>query len=170
MNQVREKYMKNKIKSIVVAILAVLVMAGVFMFVNIGGAEISKGIYELVGYEEYPDAYIVVEDDTIQFFNIDLNAIYQQGQLDNYNKMIEKGFQSDFTNEQVKEYSDLNAMFVTNPYTIDYEQSNDNKTGTFTYIYYCIRENSAFGFVLEYNSFDKTIQINSPIQNLLFER
>ncbi len=166
--------MKGKIILIIGVVIAILVVAGILIFVNIGGAEISEGKYKLVGYEKYQDAYILVKDNTIQFFNIDLNDIYQQGQLDNYNKMVEKGFPSDFTDEQVKEYSDLNDMFANNPYTIDYEfykeLYSDDKTVKFEHRYNCFRDNSAFGFLLEYNSLDKTIQIISPIQALLFKR
>lgn len=162
--------MKSKLKFVAIVIVAILVMVGVFVFVNIGGAKISEGKYKIIGVEEYPDAYIQVEGNNIQFYNIDLNAIYQQGQLDNYNNMIEKGFPATYTDEQIKEYSDLNKMFVENSYTIDYETNDDNKSGTFTYIHYCIVDNAAFGFVLEYDSFNKTIQINSPIKNILFEK
>lgn len=42
----------------------------------------DAGTYEVVGFERYPDACLVVENDTVQFFNIDLNEIYREGQAD----------------------------------------------------------------------------------------
>lgn len=162
--------MKTKLKIVVSIVVAIVILIATIMIVSIGGAEIAEGRYEIVGYDVYPDAYIMVEENSIQFYNIDLNAIYQEYQSDNYQKMIEAGIVSNVTEEQLENMSDLNAMFVSNPYIIDYEQQLDNKSGTFTYVYFCLKDGNTFGLVLEYNSFDKTIQINSPVIKLLFER
>ncbi len=162
--------MKGKIKIISILIVSVLLLATMIFVINIGGAQIAEGKYKIVGYKEYPNAYIEVKGNYIKFYNIDLNAIYQDGQVDNYVNMIEAGYESDLSDEQVKTLSDLNEMYVNNSYMIDYQDVEDNKNGTFSYIYFCLQDDHPFGFVLEYNSFDKTIQINSPIKKLLFER
>ena len=74
----------------------------------------------------------------LYFHNIDLNAIYQEEQMKSYMSMVESGATSSITDEQLKEISDLNSLFVSNPYELDYESIGDeSKSGTFTYIYFC---------------------------------
>lgn len=161
--------MKSKIKIIIGAIIAIALLVVCYGIVKIGGAEITEGKYMICDFDSYPDAYIEVKENMIQFYNIDLNAIYQEYQLSNYKKMVDSGFQSAMSDEQVAKDADLNEMFVNNGYEIDYE-TDDSKQGTFTYVYFCMSSDNLFGLVLEYDSLHKTIQINSPVMNLIFEK
>lgn len=163
--------MKKFIKIGLGVFLAVALLVVVIVIGKVGGAQIAEGTYKIKECKDYPDAYISVEENKVQFHNIDLNAIYQEEQMKSYMSMVESGATSSITDEQLKEISDLNSLFVSNPYELDYESIGDeSKSGTFTYIYFCYNSNSPFGLVLEYNSFDKTIQINSPVLNLIFEK
>lgn len=163
--------MKKGIKICIGIILAVVLLLSVVVITKTGGAEITEGTYKITDYAAYPDAYIVVKENKLQFYNIDLNAIYQEAQLEDYKEMQEHGLEFHITEQQLGKISDLNELFVSNPYELDYESSTkDNKTGTFTYVYFCYNGDYPFGLVLEYNSLHKTVKINSPEQTLIFEK
>lgn len=163
--------MKKFLKIGICIICAVLLLLLVIMIAKVGGAEIADGIYRVADCEAYPDAYIEVKGNTLQFYNIDLNEIYQEAQMVTYEKMKESGVEFNMTEEQLIQISDLNLLLVSNAYEIDYDSlEEDNKTGTFQYVYFCYGEGNLFGLVLEYDSLHKTIQINSSVLQLEFER
>ena len=139
---------------------AVLLFAAVAKFTYIGDGKITKGTYQIKGFDRYPDACIEVGEDSIQFFNIDLNEIYQEGQLKQYYEVIARKPDLALSEEEVKKASDLNALLVQRPYYVDFqsEVDSDIKSGTFTYEYNFYQKNF-FGFGIEYNSLHKTIHI-----------
>ncbi|MBQ3513524.1 MAG: hypothetical protein IJA32_06975 [Lachnospiraceae bacterium] len=159
--------MKKGIKIGIGIILAVALLVAVGFVTKVGGAEITEGTYKIKDCPEYPDAYLVVEDGKLQFFNIDFNAIYQEAQLELYKTMEERGAVVPLTKEQLEQVSDLNQMYVVNEYELLEEGS---KTGTFTYVYWCYQSGYAFGLVFEYDSLHKTVQINNPVKTLVFEK
>jgi hypothetical protein len=163
------KSKKSIILIIFIAVCAVALLAVAIIFLKAGGSEISEGTYYVADCSDYPDAYIVVDENLVQFYNIDLNEIYLSAQMETYEKMVESGVEFNFT-DGVEEAANLNGMFVTKPYLINYDEADDNKTGTFTYAYFCMGEENAFGLVLEYDAFHKTIKINSPVRELVFEK
>ena len=63
---------------------------------------------------------------------------------------------------------DLNRKFVSNPYTIEYDE--DQKAGTFTYTHFCMSDQGLFGLVLRYDSLHKTIEIKSPVKDIVFKK
>lgn len=161
--------LKRKIKIIIIAVLAVALM-GIAIALQFGsGTKIKEGKYNIVDCDEYPDAYVEVDAEGVQFHNIDLNDIYQKSQMELYNRMKEKGA-VDYEEDYVNEISDLNKHFVDSKWEIDYEKTIIDKTGTFSHVYFCYIDNSAFGFVFEYDSFHHTFQINSPARNLKFKK
>lgn len=163
--------MKKIIKFSIIGIVLIAILLAVIAISRIGGAEIAEGTYKITDYEAYPDAYIVVEENRVQFYNIDLNAIYREYQMDTYLNAKEQGLDIGMSKEELEPLSDLNEMFVENAFELDYEwQADDNKVGTFSYVYFCKGEGNLFGLVLEYNSLHKTLQINSPVQTLVFEK
>lgn len=109
----------------------------------------------------------MVEDGKLQFFNIDFNEIYQEAQLKNYKAMEERGVVVPLEKGQLEQVSDLNQMFVSNEYELLEEGS---KNGTFTYVYWCLNKDYAFGLVFKYDSLHKTVQINNPVKTLVFEK
>lgn len=159
-----------KIKIGIGVICAALFLLAAVMITRVGGAKITEGTYRVINYEVYPDAYITVTKDALQFYNIDLNAIYQAAQMETYEQMKERGVTMGITDEQLEQISDLNRMFVSNSYALDYDALEDNKSGTFQYVYFCYGEQNLFGFVLEYDALHKTLQINSPVLKLTFEK
>lgn len=161
--------MKKKIKVIIVVACAIVLLIGVVLLCRIGGSEITDGVYEITDCSDFPNAYIEVTGNKLQFYEIDLNEIYQAAQIESYDNLNESGA-LDISEEKIAEISDLNNLLVSNPYELDYESITDNKNGTFTYIYYCMSEQNIFGLVLEYDSLHKTIQINSPVRQLVFEK
>lgn len=163
--------MKKRI--ILVGIIGVLLIAVMVFSLKLSqafSAEIPDGIYKISNEQEYKDAYIEVKNDSIRFYNIDLNAIYREGQLDNIYNYIENGMDLNVSDEELTKLSDLNKMYVENAYEIDYEQSEENKVGTFKYTYFCLSDLNIFGFVLEYDSWNRTIKINSSIREIVFEK
>ena len=159
--------MKKGIKIGIGIIFAVALLIVVIFITQVGGTEISEGTYKIKDCPEYPDAYLVVEDGKLQFFNIDFNEIYQEAQLKNYKAMEERGVVVPLEKGQLEQVSDLNQMFVSNEYELLEEGS---KNGTFTYVYWCLNKDYAFGLVFEYDSLHKTVQINNPVKTLVFEK
>lgn len=161
----------NKIlKYCLVAVVAIALLIITVFVTKVGGPEIADGTYKVKDSENYSDAYIYVNNNSIQFFNIDLNSIYREAQMNNYASMVEHGVKFGLTDEQLNEISDLNNLFVSNSYEIDYDKQDDSKAGTFTYVYFCYVNEYPFGLVLEYNALHKTLQINSPVQQMIFEQ
>lgn len=165
--------MKKKVLICVGLVCIVLLILGVILIIGtirgIDYAKIADGTYRVRDCYDYPDAYIVVDGDKLQFHNIDLNAIYQDEQMEIYQEAVESGL-AGMSEERLEKACDLNQMFVTEPYELDYESvDEDNKTGTFTYVYFCLGEQNYFGLVFEYDFFHKTLQVNDPVQTLVFE-
>ena len=106
----------------------------------------------------------------LYFYYGPMNAsktVHSQATAYNY---IENGMDLNVSDEELTKLSDLNKMYVENAYEIDYEQSEENKVGTFKYTYFCLSDLNIFGFVLEYDSWNRTIKINSPIREIVFEK
>lgn len=162
--------MKRIVKKGIVCVCAVILTLAVIMVSNIGGGEIADGIYRIENCAEYPVAYAQVEGNTIQFYNIDLNELYREKQREEFQWWIEQGVGATMTEEQIDAASDLNELFVNNAWEIDYELADENKQGTFTYVYFCIVKDTRFGLVLQYDALNKTIQINDPKKTLLFKK
>lgn len=163
--------MKTVIRLCLTIAGAVLLFAAVAKFTYIGDGKITKGTYRIKDFSRYPDAFIEVGEDSIQFFNIDLNEIYQEGQLKQYNEVIARKPDLALSEEEVKQASDLNAIMVQKPYYVDFqsEVDSDIKSGTFTYEYNFYQK-VFFGFGIEYNSLNKSIHIAHYIQELTFEK
>lgn len=149
-------------------IIGIILLAGCYFFIIIGGPEIDEGKYKICDYDSYPDAYIEVKGNKVKFYNIDLNAIYRDYMLSTYDKMLDNGFESNMSDEEIAIESDLNEMFVNKGYEINYNV--ELKEDTFSYIYYCMGKDRLFGLVLEYNSLHKSIKINNPVVEIRFEK
>lgn len=160
--------MKKKTIIACIGVTAAVLLAGVLLISFLCGEKFTEGKYFVENFEDYPDAYIEVMGNKIQFYNIDLNAIYREEQIRTYKKLVD--YDPDFAipEDELEIASDLNDMFVNNPYEIVY--SPDNQIGTFEYLYHCYRPDLAFGLVLKYDSFHKTFLINNYNQKILFKR
>ena len=155
-------------KKIIISVIIVILLAVTLTANYIGGAEFTEGKYKIQDFAEYPDAYIEVKGNTIQFYNIDLNAIYRDYQVAEYRKALTKGFPVKLDEEGIKKASDFNARFVDEPFELDF---SDSKTGTFTYIHYCLDDESEmFRLIIIYDSLHKTIRINNAEQEILFKK
>lgn len=160
--------MKKTLKAGIVLVVAMALLVGVFLISCRGDGTIADGIYRVTNSEAYPDAYIVVRDNEIQFYNIDLNALYQEYQRWNYAEWEKRGVGAKLTEEQIEEFSDLNELYVSNAWMIDYKLTVTSKEGTFTNAYFCKVSDTPFGLILQYDSLHRTIQINNPEpQNIL---
>lgn len=163
--------MKKLSKTVIGLIVIVILTVTVIFALGAGGSGPADGTYRVTNCENYPDAYIVVDGKgkNMRFYNIDLNAIYREDDLANYNKMVEKGFPVVIEGEELERLSDLNEMFVSHTWTFEDELF---KKGTFTYGVYCMGSENIFGLVLEYDSLHKTIQImdEDASKNYIFKR
>ena len=147
-------------KKIIISVIIVILLAVTLTANYIGGAEFTEGKYKIQDFAEYPDAYIEAKGNTIQFYNIDLNAEYR--------KALTKGFPVKLDEEGIKKASDFNARFVDEPFELDF---SDSKTGTFTYTHYCLDDESEmFRLIIIYDSLHKTIKINNAEQEILFKK
>lgn len=105
---------------------------------------IADGKYMVVDCPEYPDAYIIVKNNSIQIYNIDVNAIYRNEQVESIKKICEdKESGIVLTGEEIEKLSDLNKMFVENAYKVDVEKGT--KEGTYSYVYSCLSKGNYFG-------------------------
>ncbi|MCM1101128.1 MAG: hypothetical protein NC398_07060 [Acetatifactor muris] len=163
--------MKKLSKTVIGLIVIVILTVTVIVVIGTGGSGLADGTYRVTNCESYPDAYIVVDGkgSNIRFYNIDLNEIYREDDLANYNKMLEKGFPVVIEGEELEKLSDLNEMFVSHAWTLEDELF---KKGTFTYGVYCMGPENIFGLVLEYDSLHKTIQImdEDSSKNYIFKK
>jgi len=154
-------------KKIIISVIIVILLAVTLTANYIGGAEFTEGKYKIQDFAEYPDAYIEVKGNTIQFHDIDLNAIYREHQMSVYKDASAKGFLEVLDEEALKTASDFNARFVDAPFELDF---SDTKEGTFTYIHHCRDESQIFGLVIIYDALHKTIKINNAEQEIVFKK
>lgn len=163
---------KNLIKVFSFIAIAVIILVATIIFSKVEDGKISTGIYKVTGYDEYPEAYIEVKDSSIQFHNIDLNAIYQEEQINMYQNYVERYPEYTLGEKEVEQYSDLNHVMAEQAYEIDYERFEDAKSGSFEYTYFVYpgNNNIHFGLVILYDAFHKTIHINNEIQEITFEK
>lgn len=162
--------MKKKVKLIVIIIIAFLLLAVVYRFIYVGDEKIDTGTYEVIEFDKFPKAYAVVDEDAIQFYNIDLNSIYQTEQIKQYEEVCKVNPDLSYSEEEVKAYSDLNNLMVKNAYNLQYDKQSGIKTGTFKYTYFLYPGSSMFGLVIEYDSFHKTLHINNESQEITFKK
>lgn len=153
--------MKRNVKIGICIFSAIVFLVMILVISNMSRMQIAEGTYRVTNCDEYPDAYIVVNENNIQFYNIDLNMLYREEQIKDFQGWIEHGVGGELTEEQIEMASDLNEMFVSNSWEIDYDLESNNKQGTFSYVYFCIVKDTRFGLVLQYDSMHKTIQLNN---------
>lgn len=154
--------MNRTLKIGIILVVAVVFLVGAFLISRRGDGQIADGTYKVTNSEAYPDAKITVCDNEIQFYNIDLNALYQEYQRKNYEEWEKRGVGARLTEEQIEQYSNLNEMYVLSAWTIDYSTTVTSKEGTFTNVYFCKVRDTPFGLILQYDSLHRTIQINNP--------
>lgn len=153
--------MKRNVKICICSLAAIVFLMLVIVVGNASSGRIAEGTYRIRNCSEFPDAYIVVKGNKIQFYNIDLNKLYREEELKDFKAWIEHGIGVEMTQEQIEKASDLNELFVTNPWEIAYDLEGNNKQGTFSYVYFCIVKDTCFGLVLQYDSLHKTLQLNN---------
>lgn len=163
--------MKKKLRIIIIILVLIAIPCGILLYLSMNNGRIDDGKYRIVGSAEFPDAYIVVKGDELRFFNIDMNSLWQKKQYDRVIKMQNSetlDFSTGFTEEQLWEMSDLNNMFVNNPFT--YDPENRTKQGTYVYEYTCLSSGNLFGVFLTYDSWNHTICVENNGIKLQFER
>ena len=161
----------KKVVKIILACIVLVVVAMITVQVTyIGGEKMSDGVYEIEGNNEYPNAQIIVKNGTIQFCNIDLNAIYREKQLEEYNNIVKMRPSMAFSEDKFSEFSDLNANFVDKPYKINYQKEMLGKEGTFTYAFSLYPGEMVFGLGIDYDALLKEIHICNDIEQLTFKK
>lgn len=70
-----------------------------------------EGKYAVSNDSDYRDAYLTIKGDEIQFFNIDLNAIYREEALKTTSK-----YNEELSDEELEKYTDYNYYLVDNSY------------------------------------------------------
>lgn len=160
--------MKKIIYSIVV-ILLIVVLVVVLKFTKKQPKGIANGTYYVVNCPEYSDAYINVKNNTIQIYNLDVNSIYREEQVNKIKKICSnKEFGISLTDKEIEELSDLNKMFVDNPYEIDWDKCY--KDGTYSYVCQCYCKGNYFGLIFIYDSYNKTVKINNYQKKIVFKK
>lgn len=163
--------MKKKTLIIIGIILLIAIPFGVNFLLKMNAKKMTDGRYYAVDCEEFPEAYVIVKGNTIQFYNIDLNSVYREEQLDSVYKKQDNenmNFNTGLSDEKLFELSDLNDMFVNNKY--EYDIDNGWKKGTFTYLFRCMGYGNWFGLSLSYDAWNRTITINNYQLQITFKR
>lgn len=168
-----ERYiMKRKVLLIgLMVVLLVLIPVGILTFMRLSSGKIADGIYKIKDNPDYPNAYIKVSGDSFQVFNLDMNRYWQEKQLDfilrmQNNENLE--FDSGYTEEELRNLSDLNKLYVDKPYHYDSELRD--KQGTYRYDYPCLSAGNLFGIYLEYDAWNHTLTIVRNGIELRFEK
>ena len=118
------KYVKI---AVVVIFFAVICVGVVWLYAN--RAKVANGKYKIQDNSTYPNAYIIVENGEAQFFNIDLNALYKDGIVENriaYEEYFKKNKISSHDEQNLRDSIDLNKQFCDNKVTLDYSSKNAN--------------------------------------------
>lgn len=159
--------MKKKVIIVIIAMLVILIPIGIIVGVNLNSDNIRNGKYYVKNCEEYPDAYIEIKAEKIYIHNIDLNALYQEKQLENLRKFVEI-YELNYSEEEILLIADLNNTFSVEGY--DLSEVAVIKEGTFTYWYPCHVQNTTVGLQITYNSWENTITINNQGYDFIFKK
>ncbi len=136
-------------------LLAGAILFLIFRFLVVGSSSPANGTYKIVDNENHSEALLIINGDSLQFKNIDLNSIFRESQVQLYDYLSASGTVVPLSKEELEKKSDLNETFVTNPYTIT---EKPIKIGTFTYRYVLVDEIYLFGLIIEYDAFHKSIE------------
>lgn len=165
--------MKKKTRIFIVIIILALAASSlivVYVLTKTSDDRIPPGIYRIKENDKYPDAYIEVTDRTVQYFNIDLNDYYQDMQMLSYRRVVDAdpGYYGVITDEQLKKLTDLNAVYVDQPF--DYSGFEAIKTGTNTYAYRMTYHDNFLGVGLRYYTNTHRLEAKRNDVILVFEK
>lgn len=150
--------------------IAVISLLVVFFLTRTSREGLSIGKYDIAGNDKYPNAYIEVTDNTIQFFNIDLNEYYQAEQMRVYRMVLDNdpGWYGTVSDDELRSMADLNAVFIEKPY--DYSQIDAKKIGTNLMAYLMLYHDNFLGLAIHYNTKTKHIDVMRDGVILSFEK
>lgn len=148
--------MKKKLIFVVLLVIALPIVLLVCFREN---SELKEGIYRVQDTELYPDAYILVKANSIQFCNIDLNAIYKDELVDRYIffQESEYGTLSEEEKIEIEKSIDLNKILCEQPYELNYETQIKEGWNEFSNMFCKINSINSFGYL--YNANTKTISV-----------
>ena len=146
-------------KKCFVIVLIILVVPMILFLCFRDNSELKEGIYKVQESKEYPNAYILVENDSIQFFNIDLNALYKEEMVERYifYQESEYGKLSDEEKNEIKASIDLNKLLCDQSYKINYETQIKDGWNEYSNMFCKINSINSFGYL--YNASLETIYI-----------
>ncbi|MBR5347974.1 MAG: hypothetical protein IK125_01925 [Lachnospiraceae bacterium] len=164
--------MRTKKPLIVIAICVSLLLGLfiVYILTRPQNDRIPIGKYRIKDNIKYPDAYIEVTEHTIQYFNIDLNEYYQEMQMHSYRRVVDNDpeYYGVITDEQLKKLTDLNTVYVDQPF--DYSEVEAIKTGTNTYTYRMTYHDNFLGVGLRYYTNTHRLEARRNEVILVFEK
>lgn len=138
-------FMKKKLIVLLIIVLLVVTPIIVYFLTRGGGSDIAEGKYVIVNDTKFPDAYAVVKGKTIQFFNIDLNAYYQETMIEAYRR-VEKSRTEPYTpmsDGELFRLTDLNSDFVDNAISFQILRRIKSERTNITMISYMHRSESS---------------------------
>ena len=162
--------MKKKIIVLLIIVLLATVPVVVYLLTRGGGSDIAEGKYVIVNDTRFPDAYTVVKGKTIQCFNIDLNAYYQDKMMKGYRR-VEESRTWEYvpaTEDELYRMTDVNSIMVS--HALDYSNIRATKVGTRLFNYSFIIGDGPFGMVIRYDSAQKTITMMQDGVNIQFQK
>ena len=141
-----------------VLLTLIILMIPVILFLCFrNNPKLKEGTYKIQDNKTYPDAYIVVQDNSIQFYNIDLNDLFKEEMVTRYIyfQETEYGALTDKEKEEVEASIDLNKLVCDQPYSLNYETSIRDEWNEYSNMFCKINSVNSFGYL--YNTTAKTL-------------
>ena len=157
-------------KKLFFAVLIIIALPIIFLICFRDNSELEEGIYRIQDNELYPDAYILVQDNSIQFCNIDLNTIFKDEMVERYIFFQENeyGKLTDKEKMEIDSSIDLNKLLCEQPYQLNYETQIKEGWNEFSNMFCKINSINSFGYL--YHADTKTIFIDGASTQLSFKK
>lgn len=161
---------KKILIAIVIGVSLFLGLFIVYILTRTQNDRIPVGKYRIKDNDKYPDAYLEVTEHTVQYFNIDLNEYYQEMQMLSYRRLVDNDpeYYGVITDEQLRMLTDLNTIYVDQPF--DYSEFEAIKTGTNTYAYRMTYHDNFLGVGLRYYTNTHRLEAKRNDVILVFEK
>lgn len=155
-------------KKLILPLLCFFIILPIIFFVICkDDSKLADGIYTVKENNLYPNAYIEIKDNHIQFFNIDLNALYKQNMVKCY-IFVQENENGSLSSEEKKEIDksiDINKFLCEQPYMLNYDTLIKEDTHLYSNMFCKINHINSFGYL--YDSKTKTLTFGVDTSNEL---
>lgn len=155
----------------IIGIVVIALLLVLFFLITKDNSKLEDGIYRVQNNSQYPDAYIKVYGGSIQFCNINLDALYKNEMVIRYIYFQENvyGPLTDGEKKKINDSISLNAVLCYQSHELNYNMQIKESKDEYSNMFCKINSVNSFGYL--YNTSTKTIVIGYGTQNeLSFEK